>query len=129
MSDRTGTGGQDLGGVSITRAERLAGQRQATALLSTMLDRAAAEGLTPIAWTVQRTGATLAGHCHAAGPDERREEFTAWRNAISRWAGQAADAESGHIDSLGTARLRAQWERYERVHVTVAADIYAEDEL
>ena len=127
MTDRTGTGGQDLGGVPITRAEGLAWQRQAAALLGKMLERAAAEGLPPIAWTV-RTDAALAAHCHAAGRDERRQEFTAWRDAISRWAGQAADDER-HTDSLGTVRLWAQWERYERVHVIIAAEIHAEDEL
>ena len=127
MTDRTGAGGQDLGGVPSSRAERLAWQRQAAALLGKMLERAAAEGLPPIAWTV-RESATLAGHCRAAGRDERRQEFTAWRDAMSRWAGQTADDER-HTDSLGTVRLWAQWERYERVHVTIAAEIHAEDEL
>jgi hypothetical protein len=37
MTDRTGTGGQDLGGVPSSRAERLAWQRQAAALLGKML--------------------------------------------------------------------------------------------
>jgi hypothetical protein len=109
-------------------AGQLGLQARAAATLTGILERAAGEGLPPIAWTVQRMDAAVVGRCHAAGRHERREEFTAWREAISRWAGQAADVER-HTDSLGTVRLRARWEGYERVHVTVAADIEAADEL
>ena len=109
---------------------QLGQQARAAATLTRILERAAGEGegLPPIAWTVQRTEAAVVGRCHAAGRHERREEFIAWREAISRWAGRAADLER-HTDSLGTIRLRARWEGDERVHVSVVADIYAADEL
>ena len=111
-------------------AGQLGLQARAAATLTQILERAAGEGegLPPIGWTVQRMDAAVVGRCHAAGRHERREEFIAWREAISRWAGRAADVER-HTDSLGTVRLRARWEGYERVHVSVVADIYAADEL
>ena len=111
-------------------AEQLGLQARAAATLTRILEYAAGEGegLPPIAWTVQRTDAAVVGRCHAAGRHERREEFIAWREAISRWAGRAADLER-HTDSLGTVRLRARWEGDKGMHVSVVADIYAADEL
>jgi hypothetical protein len=111
-------------------AGQLGQQARAAATLTRILERAAGEGegLPPIAWTVQRTDAAVVGRCHAAGRHERREEFIAWREAISRWTGRAADVER-HTDSLGTVRLRARWQGEEGVQVSVAADIEAEDEL
>jgi hypothetical protein len=120
----TGTSGYR----TITTAEKIAWQRQAAALLGKMLERAAAEGLPPIAWTVQRAGATLVGRCGAHQPAERRAEFHAWRIAIARWAGHRADVKRQHVASAGTVRLVDQWERYEGVQVTIAADIDAEDD-
>jgi len=136
MTDQTDTGSrEDLGYSPITRAEQNAWQRQAATLLSKLLERAASEGLPPIAWTVQRAGATLVGHCYAPGPAERRAEFNAWRLAIASWAGHGADVKREHADSAGTVRLVDQWERVRLagpqspgVHLTLTADIYAEDD-
>jgi hypothetical protein len=118
------SGSQDLGGVTITLAERNAWQRRACAVLAKILERAAAEGLPPIAWTVQRAGATLVGQCLATEPGERRAEFHAWRIALARWAGYRADVKRQHVTSAGRTRLVDQWERYERAQVTITADIY-----
>jgi hypothetical protein len=60
------------------------------------LERAAAEGLPPIAWTVAPAGIELRGECLAHPMDARHDAFHTWRAAVGTWAGQIADHESEH---------------------------------
>jgi hypothetical protein len=106
-------------------AEQIARQRRGAALLVKMLDRAAAEGLPPVAWTIASGGAGLAGRCEACQMAQRRVEFSAWRLAVDTWAGKRADARRKHADSSGSTRLIDQWDRFEGVTVTLVADIWA----
>ena len=108
-------------------AEQIAWQRRTAAVLAKILERAAAEGLPPIAWTVESAGAALIGRPMSHPMDRRRDDWNDWRAAISRWAGYGPDVKREHADSHGTVRLADQWERFERVTLTLAADLYAED--
>jgi hypothetical protein len=110
-------------------AQQISWQRRAAARLAEILEWAAAGDLPPIAWTVQRAGAVLVGHCYATEPGERRREFGVWRDVITRRAGRGPDIEREHTDSSsGTVRLTSHWEHWERVSVTLVADIYPEDD-
>jgi hypothetical protein len=51
-------------------AEQIAWQRRTAAALATILERAAAEGLPPIAWTVDTAGIEVRGEC--LGPPSGR---------------------------------------------------------
>ncbi|HUD77832.1 MAG TPA: hypothetical protein VMR00_08275 [Streptosporangiaceae bacterium] len=107
-------------------AEQVARQRRGAALLGTVLARAAADGLPPVAWTIGSSGAGLAGQCEASRMDQRRQDFDAWRLAVGTWAGQAADARREYTHASGTVRLVDQWDQFEGVIVTLTADIWAE---
>jgi hypothetical protein len=96
-------------------------------VLAKILERAAAVGLSPLAWTVESAGAALLGRAVAHPMDRRRDDWNDWRAAVARWAGSGADVKREYTDSHGTTRLTDQWERYERVTLTLVADLYAED--
>jgi hypothetical protein len=113
------------GGASAAR--QVAGQRQAAAVLSMLLSRAEADGLPPITWTVATTAPVLLGICVACRMDQRRDDFQAWRRAVTAWAHRAADVSRDHADRAGTIRLIEQWDQFAGVTVTLTADIYAED--
>ena len=103
----TGTTGER----TVRAAEQIAWQRRAAAVLAKILERAAAEGLPPMAWTVGAAGAGLLGRAVAHPMDRRRDDFNTWRASVGTWAGQAADRERERTGSDGTTRLVDQWER------------------
>ena len=72
-------------------AEQIRWQRQAAALLGHLLELAAKNGLPPVTWTVQSAGASLVGQMLAHPYAQRRDHFTAWRDAIAAAAGLAPD--------------------------------------
>jgi hypothetical protein len=108
------------------RAEQITRQRRAAALLGKMLDYAAIQGLPSIAWSVDCAGAGLAGRCEAYPMAQRRADFNAWRLAVGAWAHQDADVQRIQAGSGAAVRLVDQWDRIERVTVTVSADLWAE---
>ena len=110
MTDRTGTGSQNLGGVTITRAEQIAWQRPDAALLAKLLELAGREGLPAITWTVQSAGASVAGQVLSHPDAQRREAFNAWRAAITSAAGRAPEADREVATQGGETRLVAAWE-------------------
>jgi hypothetical protein len=109
-------------------AQQTAWQYRVTGTLRGILERAEMGNLPPIAWTVQRAGAELMGTCYAQSPAERRAEFGAWRDALTRWTGHSADISREHTGSAGIVRLTEHWEDYGGVSVTLVADIYPEDD-
>ena len=56
------------------RAEQTAWQRRAVGALGKILERAGAEGLPPIAWTVETAGARLNASCRAPRMAARRDD-------------------------------------------------------
>jgi hypothetical protein len=113
--------------------EQIAWQRHAAAALAKILERAAAEGLPPIAWTVQHAGMVVHGRALAHPMDQRRDDWNAWRLALTQWTGRGADVTRERTDGGGTTRLVDQWERVRLagegpgVTVTLVADLYPED--
>jgi hypothetical protein len=91
-------------------AEQIAWQRRAAAALSKVLERAAAEALPPIAWTVAAAGIEVHGECLAHPAGARRDDFTAWRTAVGVWAHRIADRHSERTADDGTTRLVDQWD-------------------
>jgi len=115
-------------------AGQIAWQRRAAAALGKILERAAAEALPPIAWTVATAGIEVRGECLAHPADVRRDDFNAWRTAVGTWAHRIADRESERTADDGTTRLVDQWDGVEMpsipgpgVIMTLTADLYAED--
>jgi hypothetical protein len=126
----TGTTGKRM----VRAAEQIAWQRRAAAVLAKILERAAVEGLPPMAWTVGAAGAALLGQAVAHPMDRRRDDFSTWRVSVGTWAGQAADHERERTGSDGTTRLVDQWERLQMagekipgVTITLTAELYEED--
>src|ERR1022692_2694876 len=120
---------------TITDAEQIRWQRDATAVLGKLLELAAKRGLPVISWTVAPAGARLVGHCYRHPDEDRRADFTAWRQALGE-----PDTEREDTDRSGTVHLVAVWDRggsagkglrpllsdrdgYQRAAVTLAADI------
>lgn len=97
---------------AVTDTERLGWQFRALALLSELVDRAIAEHLPPLTWTIGTTG-ELQGQ--AGGYGDRREVFTRWRDAIGN-----PDREWAVFEGK---RLRAAWDRIEHVQFILAADL------
>jgi hypothetical protein len=115
-------------------AGQIAWQRRAAAALGKILERAAAEALPPIAWTVATAGIEVRGECLAHPADARRDDFNAWRTAVATWAHRIADRQSERTADDGTTRLVDQWDGVEMpgipgpgVIMTLTADLYAED--
>jgi hypothetical protein len=115
-------------------ARQIALQRRAAAALGKILERAAAEDLPPIGWTVATAGMELRGECLAHPMDARRDAFNTWRIAVGTWVGRIADRESERTGEDGTARLVDQWDGVKvpgvqglAVIITLTADLYAED--
>lgn len=135
MTDQT-----DRTASPISDAERIRWQRDATAVLGKLLELAAKRELPVISWTVASAGAGLLGRCLAYPSGQRRADFAAWREALGE-----PDAEREDTTGSGDVRLVAVWERqgsagkglrpllsdrdgYQRASVTLAADIYADDD-
>jgi hypothetical protein len=114
-------------GGAVSADAQVSGQRQAAAVLSMLLSRAEADGLPPITWTVATTAPVLLGTCVACRMDQRRDDFRAWRRAVTVWAHRGADVSRDHADRAGTVRLVEQWDQFAGVTVTLTADIYGED--
>ena len=100
-------------------AEPLTPQVRAYRVLGQLLDRAAAENLPAIDWTVTASGERVLGRCTAfPGPGQRRADFEAWRSLLGADASEAAASRE-------VTRLSARAERDEgRVAVEVVADLY-----
>lgn len=124
----------------ISSAERIVWQRQACALLASLLTVAAKDRLPAINWTVTGAGASLHGECLARPPALRREHFAAWKAAITAASGRAPETDREHEFSSGETRLVAGWEHlpvrlgapagqlYPSVTVTLTASIWPDDE-
>jgi len=115
-------------------AGQIAGQRLAAAALGKILERAAAEDLPPIAWTVATAGIELRGECLAHPMDARRDAFNTWHAAVGTWAGRIADRESERTGDDGTTQLADQWDgitmpgmQGPAVIISLTADLYPED--
>jgi hypothetical protein len=125
----------DTTGECTARAvEQIAWQRRAAATLAKILERAAADGLPPIAWTVATAGIEVRGECLAHPADARRDDFNSWRTAVGVWAHRIADRQSERTADDGTTRLVDQWDGVKMpgipgpgVIITLTADLYAED--
>lgn len=124
----------------ITRAEQIAWQRDAAAVLARILELAAKRDLPVIAWTIGYAGARITGHCYAQTATQRRADFEAWREALG-----TPDSDREHAMSGGVVHLVATWDRqgaagkgmrpllsdrdgYQRAGVVLAADIYPDDD-
>jgi len=95
----------------VSNGEQIRWQRQAAALLGTLLELAARESLPAIAWTVQSAGASLVGQVLSHTAARRREDFTAWKAAITAASCSAPDHDHKLApgDTSGEARLTASW--------------------
>jgi hypothetical protein len=98
------------------------------------LERAAADGLPPIAWTVATAGIEVHGECLAHPADARRDDFILWRTAVGTWAHRIADRESERTADDGTTRLVDQWDGVTMpgiqgpgVIITLTSELYTED--
>ena len=98
------------------------------------MERAAAEDLPPIAWTVATAGIELRGECLAHPMDSRRDAFYTWCAAVGTWAGRVADRESERMGDDGTALLADRWDgitmpgmQGPAVIISLTADLYPED--
>lgn len=124
----------------ITNAERIVWQRQACALLASLLTLAAKDGLPAINWTVTGAGASLHGEVLARPPALRREHFAAWKAAITVASGRAPETDREHEFGSGETRLVAGWEHlpvrlgaaaaelYPSATVTLTASIWPDEE-
>jgi hypothetical protein len=95
---------------SLLAAEQIRWQRLATALLTKLLELASKEHLPAINWTVVNAGATLHGEPIAHPHVLRREQFTAWREAIATATGRSPDVDDEHTMRSGETRLVARWD-------------------
>jgi hypothetical protein len=127
MTDTTGE-------LTARAAEQIAWQRRAAAALAKILERAAADGLPPIAWTVATAGIEVRGECLAHPADARRDDFNSWRTAVGTWAQRVADRESERMADDGTTRLVDQWDGVKMpgiqgpgAIITLAAELHRED--
>jgi hypothetical protein len=94
-------------------------QVRAYRVLGQLLERAAADNLPAIDWTVTASGERVLGRCTAfPGPGQRRADFEAWRFLLGADASEAAASRE-------VTRLSARAERDEgRVAVEIVADLY-----
>jgi hypothetical protein len=99
--------------------EQISAQGRAYRVLGQLLDRAAAENLPAIDWTVAASGARVLGRCTAfPGPGQRRADFEAWRAVLGTDASEAAASRE-------VTRLAVRAERDNGlVTVEVVADLY-----
>ena len=94
----------------ITAGEQTRLQRQAVGLLDTLLEMAAREDLPAVTWTVGRAGASLVGDVFAHPYTRRREDWNAWKAAITSASGSVPDHEHATGETGGEIRLTASWE-------------------
>lgn len=140
MPRKTDTTTASRGPSPITRAEQIAWQQDATAVLAKILELAAKRDLPVIAWTISYAGARITGHCYAEPPEQRRADFEAWRAALGE-----PDAAHENTMASGIVHLVATWDRggsagrgkrpllsdrdgYQRAGVVLAADIRPDDD-
>lgn len=124
----------------ISNAERIVWQRQACTLLAQLLKLAAKDGLPAINWTVTDVTASLHGESLARPHSLRREQFAAWKAAITVASGRDPDWDREHEFSSGETRLAAGWRRlpvrlgapadqlYPSATVALTASIWPDDE-
>lgn len=124
----------------ITNAERIVWQRQACALLASLLTVAAKDSLPAIAWTVTDVGASLHGEFLSRPHSLRREHFAAWKAAITAVSGCRPEIDREHEFSSGEARLAVSWphlpvklgapadQLYPSATVTLTASIWPDEE-
>jgi hypothetical protein len=107
------------------QAGRIAQQRRAAEVLVKILERAAAEGLPPIFWTItgdDKVG--LVGECHAFPANtQRREDFSAWQVALGSWAGRDGDPARRAVRGLDTVVMSMRWDPFDGTRVMLTADI------
>ncbi len=125
--------------VEISMAEKIRWQLQTASLLDKLLRYAAKNGLPAINWAVQSAGANLSGGCLAYPDAQRREDFRAWKDAITSASGRAPDHDREHACSGGEIRLVCGWEhlpvglaagspRYPAAGVTLTASIWPDED-
>lgn len=103
--------------------DQLHRQQRAVKVLEQLLGRVANEKLPVISWSIAGSASqpTLIGRCDAESTAERRNDFEAWREALS------ATALPGETDVDGRTRLRASVEdTFQAITVVLVADVQPE---
>ncbi|WP_406319128.1 hypothetical protein OHA77_17640 [Streptosporangium sp. NBC_01639] len=103
--------------------ERRGSQQRAYATLGALLDRAGAEQLPVISWTITDggSGPTLVGECNATDPIQRQDDFEVWRHALG------AEAWPNGLRREGRVHLHAATTNEEGVVINIAADVFDEE--
>jgi hypothetical protein len=108
-------------GNSVPRDRQVAWQRRAVAVLGVLLQRAESDAVPVVEWEVGDVGPSLRGRCAGSSVAARVEAFDAWRALLGR-------ADRVTEDRIGPLRRKiASWERYQGVHVVLAADLLDDD--
>jgi hypothetical protein len=118
MSDGVSAGGA---GNSVPRDRQVAWQRRAVAVLGELLQRAESEAVPVVEWEVGDVGPALLGRCAGPSVPAQVEAFDAWHALL----GPADRVTENRIGAL--TRKIASWERYQGVHVVLAADLLDDD--
>jgi hypothetical protein len=102
------------------QAGQIAWQRQATAILADLLARAAEENLPVLSWQIGAAGIDIVGRSVAYPTSRRRDDITAWAQALGIRLREHAGTDMTTI--TGTAKQQAT--RYGFATITLTCDLY-----
>jgi hypothetical protein len=110
--------------ISIDPREQITWQRQALAVLDTLLAQSLKSGLPRLSWTIGNAGCSLVGQSYAHPSTGRRAEIQAWADSLGLEV-----KEHPHKDGMVTLTAHEEQKYFGKLWATIAltCDIYPDD--
>ena len=113
----------DLTSLDAMRREYdLGWQRRCVGMLTRLLDLSADRSLPVIAWTVTDGAPQLLARCEGYPQTRRRDDFQAWKTALTALAGPPDAANERALPERGAVHAYAIWERHDGVRINLTAE-------
>jgi hypothetical protein len=111
--------------LTIDHSEQVTWQRQALAVLDTLLAQSLKTGTPRLLWTIGSAGVSLTGRSFAHPSTDRRGEIQAWADSLGLEL-----REHRHPDGMITLTAHAKQQQFGKLWATITliCDIYPEDE-
>jgi hypothetical protein len=110
---------------TIDHREQIAWQRQALAILDTLLAQSLKTGLPRLHWSIGDSGVNLVGRSYVHPSTDRRAPIEAWARSLDLEV-----LEHEHQDGMLTLTAHAKQKQFGKLWATITliCDIYPEDE-
>ncbi len=118
MTDQAGLTSLD----AMRREYDIGWQPRCVGMLTRLLDLSAERSLPVIAWTVTGGAPQLLARCEGYPQTRRRDDFQAWKTALTALVGPPDAANERALPGRGAVHAYAIWDRHKGVRINLAVE-------